>query len=66
MVDIDPEVEDTYTGTAGASARVPSIPVPIEAKLRTVAVKLLYEVCRMQNFSLHDLRARYIIFGFQS
>ncbi|KXN89720.1 Protein dip1 [Leucoagaricus sp. SymC.cos] len=56
MVDIDPDIEDTYTGTVGTSAGVPSIPVPIEAKLRTVAVKLLYEVCRMHNFSLQDLR----------
>jgi len=56
MVDIDSEVEDTYTGIAGTSIGLPSIPVPIEVKLRTIAVQLLYEVCRMQNFSLQDLR----------
>jgi hypothetical protein len=56
LVDIDPDIEDTYTGTVGTSYGMPSIPVPIEAKLRTLAVKLLYEVCRTQKFSLPDLR----------
>lgn len=56
MVDVDPDVEDTYVGTVGTSNGLPPIPVPIEAKLRTMVVKLLYEVCRMQKFSLQDLR----------
>lgn len=56
LVDIDPDVEDTYSGTVGASNGIPSIPVPIEAKLRALSVKLLYEVCRVQKFSLQDLR----------
>ncbi|KAF9451097.1 hypothetical protein P691DRAFT_808759 [Macrolepiota fuliginosa MF-IS2] len=56
MVDIDPDVEDIYMGTVGTSNGIPSIPVPIEAKLRTMGIKLLYEMCRMQKFSLQDLR----------
>lgn len=56
LVDIDPDIEDTYTGAVGTSYGSPSIPVPIEAKLRTLAVKLLYEVCRTLKFSLQDLR----------
>jgi len=56
VVDIDSEVEYSYTGVAGTSTGLPSVPVPIEAKLRTISVQLLYEVCGMQNFSLQDLR----------
>ncbi|EKM78508.1 hypothetical protein AGABI1DRAFT_121557 [Agaricus bisporus var. burnettii JB137-S8] len=56
LVDIDPDIEDTYTGAVGTSYGSPSIPVPIEAKLRSLAVKLLYEVCRTLKFSLQDLR----------
>jgi hypothetical protein len=62
LVDIDPDVEDTYTGNVGTSYGMPSIPVPIEAKLRTLAVKLLYEVCRTQKFFLPDLRTFTVIF----
>ena len=56
VVDIDSEVEYTYTGAAGTSIGLPAVPVPIEAKLRTISLQLLYEVCGMQNFSLQDLR----------
>lgn len=38
------------TGPGGAM-----VPVPIEAKLRSLGVKLLYEVCRVQKLSLSQL-----------
>ncbi|PFH48927.1 hypothetical protein AMATHDRAFT_49114 [Amanita thiersii Skay4041] len=57
FVDIDPDVEDTYFGMAGVtSTNAAVVPVPIEAKLRSLSVRLLYEVCRVQKFSLSDLR----------
>ena len=48
LVDIDPDVEDTYFGGS-------VVPVPIEAKLRSLGIKTLYEVCRVQKPSLADL-----------
>ncbi|KAJ7443921.1 hypothetical protein B0H11DRAFT_2090214 [Mycena galericulata] len=57
LVEIDSDVEDTYFGNAGASTQsVVAVPVPIEAKLRSLCVRLLYEVCRVQRFSVQDLR----------
>ncbi|KAJ7594397.1 hypothetical protein C8J56DRAFT_821029 [Mycena floridula] len=59
LVDIDSDVEDTFLGMtpgAGPSQGPSAIIVPIEAKLRTLAVRLLYEVCRVQKLSLPDLR----------
>ncbi|KZT04939.1 uncharacterized protein LAESUDRAFT_750873 [Laetiporus sulphureus 93-53] len=57
LMDIDPDVEDTFSGsTSGTSSGVPrAISVPIEAKLRSLSVRLLYEVCRVQKMSLQDL-----------
>ncbi|KAJ7173053.1 hypothetical protein C8R43DRAFT_978290 [Mycena crocata] len=56
LVEIDSDVEDTYFGNAGASNSSAAVPVPIEAKLRGLCVRLLYEVCRVQRFSVQDLR----------
>lgn len=57
LVEIDPDVEDTYFGMAGGSTgNSVSVPVPIEAKLRSLSVTLLYEVCRVQKLSMQDLR----------
>lgn len=50
LVEIDPDTEDTYTG----SQQTPMV-VPIEAKLRSLSVRLLYEVCRVQKLSVQDL-----------
>lgn len=56
LVEIDPDVEDTYFGMAGGSTgNSVSVPVPIEAKLRSLSVTLLYEVCRVQKLSMQDL-----------
>jgi len=41
LVDIDPDVEDSFSA--------------IEAKLRSLSVRLLYEVCRSSKFSIADL-----------
>ena len=54
---IDPDIDDTYVGTAGVrDSMVVAVPVPIEAKLRSLGVKLLYEVCKVQKLSVQDLR----------
>ncbi|KAG6860797.1 hypothetical protein C0995_007507 [Termitomyces sp. Mi166 len=56
LVEIDPDVEDTYFGVTGGSERLAHVPIPIEAKLRGLGVQLLYEVCRVQKLSVQDLR----------
>ena len=58
LVEIDPDVEDTFFGGAGSRNSIVfhgNVPVPIEVKLRSLAVKLLYEVCKVQKLSAHDL-----------
>ncbi|KAJ6624754.1 hypothetical protein B0H10DRAFT_2186560 [Mycena sp. CBHHK59/15] len=50
LVEIDSDVEDTYFGNARASTHSVAVPVPIEAKLRSLCVRLLYEVCRCSGF----------------
>lgn len=55
LYDVDPELEDTYSGnTAPSGSR--GLVIPIEVKLRSMSVRLLYEVCRVQKLSVHDLR----------
>ena len=58
MVEIDPDIEDTYVGSSvGRSTNfitVP-IPIPIEAKLRSLSMRLLFEVCRVQHLSVQDI-----------
>ncbi|KAI0634529.1 hypothetical protein C8Q77DRAFT_1194633 [Trametes polyzona] len=57
-LDVDPDIDDGFYGsTSGTSSGAGrAIGVPIEAKLRALSVKLLYEVCRVQKMSLQDLR----------
>ncbi|RPD60621.1 hypothetical protein L226DRAFT_545118 [Lentinus tigrinus ALCF2SS1-7] len=56
-LDVDPEVDSGFYGTGpGSSSGSRSIAVPIEAKLRSLSVQLLYEVCRVQKMSLQELR----------
>jgi hypothetical protein len=52
-VEIEPDVEDIYLG--GGSRVSVSFMIPIEAKMRSLGVKLLYEVCRVQKLSVQDL-----------
>jgi hypothetical protein len=57
-MDIDPDVEDTFSGmtsTSGPSTGWKGLVIPIEAKLRSLSVRLLYEVCRSSKFSIADL-----------
>ncbi len=55
-MEIDPDIEDTYAGTAvGRSTNHSAVPIPIEAKLRSLCVKTLYEVCKVQTLSVQDL-----------
>lgn len=57
LVEIDSDLEDAYLGITGSSnGGSTNVPVPIEAKLRTLGVRILYEVCRVQKFSLQDLK----------
>ncbi|PPQ77944.1 hypothetical protein CVT25_015419 [Psilocybe cyanescens] len=57
LVEVDPDIDDTYVGTAvGKSTSYAAVPIPIEAKLRSLCVKLLYEVCRVQTLSAQDLK----------
>jgi hypothetical protein len=58
LMDIDPDVEDTFSGmtsTSGPSTGWKGLAIPIEAKLRSLSVRLLYEVCRSSKFSIADL-----------
>ncbi|KAG6333473.1 hypothetical protein ID866_5622 [Astraeus odoratus] len=61
LVEIDPETEfmnlPICSSSAGGSRQSIVIgPVTIEAKLRCLGVRLLYEVCRVQNLSEQELR----------
>ncbi|KAF8909624.1 hypothetical protein CPB84DRAFT_1765012 [Gymnopilus junonius] len=56
LVEIDPDIEDTYAGTAIGRSYPNSVPIPIEAKLRSLSVKILYEVCKVQTLSVQDLK----------
>ena len=55
--DIDPSVDDGFYGAISgpSSAMNRGLGAPIEAKLRSLSVKLLYEVCRVQKMTLQDL-----------
>ncbi|KAJ8597718.1 hypothetical protein M405DRAFT_755489 [Rhizopogon salebrosus TDB-379] len=61
LVEIDPDTEDVYLGapsiSSGSGSRSSMVVghIPIEAKLRSLALRLLYEVCRVQKLSLQDL-----------
>ncbi len=59
LVDMDADVEDTFSGltsTSGPSTGWKGLAIPIEAKLRSLAVRFLYEVCRSSKLSIADLR----------
>jgi len=58
LVDVDPDIEDTFSGlasTSGPSTGWKGFAIPIEAKLRSLAMRLLYEVCRSSKMSIGDL-----------
>ncbi len=58
LVDMDPDVEDTFSGlatTSGPSTGWKALAIPIEARLRSLSVRLLYEVCRSSKLSIGDL-----------
>ena len=65
MVEIDPDIEDTYVGTSvGRSTNFVAVPIPIEAKLRSLSMRLLFEVCRVQHLSVQDLSKSRSVFEF--
>ncbi|KAF9045732.1 hypothetical protein BDZ89DRAFT_1007969 [Hymenopellis radicata] len=51
LVEIDQDIEDEYFGHGGGPGAV-----VIEAKLRSLCVRLLYEMCRWQKLSVTELR----------
>ncbi|KAH9986274.1 hypothetical protein BJV77DRAFT_951196 [Russula vinacea] len=56
---LDPDVEDTFSGlvtTSGPSTGWKGSAIPIEARLRSLSVRLLYEVCRSSKMSIGDLK----------
>jgi hypothetical protein len=58
LVDMDPDVEDTFSGlvtASGPSTAGKGLAIPIEARLRSLSVRLLYEVCRSSKMSIGDL-----------
>ncbi|KAI0252757.1 hypothetical protein BJV78DRAFT_1281353 [Lactifluus subvellereus] len=59
LVDIDPDIEDTFSGlapTSGPSTGWKGLAIPIEARLRSLSVRLLYEVCRSSAMTIADLK----------
>lgn len=63
-LDIDPDVDAAFPATSNpgvVGGSMKGIAIPIEAKLRLLSTRLLYEVCRVQKLSLHDLRMSFII-----
>ncbi|KIJ63583.1 hypothetical protein HYDPIDRAFT_182204 [Hydnomerulius pinastri MD-312] len=62
LVEIDPDTEDIYLGAGssssghGSRSSIIMGPIVIEAKLRRLSARLLYEVCRVQKLSEQDLR----------
>ncbi|KAG1872950.1 hypothetical protein DFJ58DRAFT_406806 [Suillus subalutaceus] len=61
LVEINLDTEDVYLGapsissSSGSRSSMVVGHIPIEAKLRSLSLRLLYEVCRVQKLSLHDL-----------
>ena len=58
IVDLDPDIEDTFSGsisTSGPSTGWKGLAIPIEARLRSLSVRLLYEVCRSSKLSIAEL-----------
>lgn len=58
LVDTDPDIEDTFSGTSsmsGPSTGWKGLTIPIEARLRSLSVRLLYEVCRSSKLSIAEL-----------
>ncbi|TFY72553.1 hypothetical protein EVG20_g431 [Dentipellis fragilis] len=57
LVDIDPDIDDVYSGSStGPSTGWKGMSIPIEAMLRSLSVRLLYEVCRASKLSVQELR----------
>ncbi|THH14440.1 hypothetical protein EW146_g5899 [Bondarzewia mesenterica] len=57
LVEIDLDIEDTYSGsTSGPSTGWKGLAIPIEAMLRSLGVRLLYEVCRASKLSKQELK----------
>jgi hypothetical protein len=61
LVEIEPGAEDIYLGAGsstggGSRSSIVMTPIAIEVKLRSLGVRLLYEVSRVQKLSEVDLR----------
>ncbi|KAI0816916.1 hypothetical protein BC628DRAFT_1098166 [Trametes gibbosa] len=54
-LEVDVDVDDGFYGAGSNSSLGRVVAVPIEAKLRSLSVRLLYEVCRVQKMSIPEL-----------
>jgi len=62
-VDLDPGVQDTYPDANASGLHWSrSVVIPMEAKPRTLSVRLLYEICRVQKFAYGDLGKSFQVF----
>ena len=55
LVEMDEDIGGTVDLSHGPSA-TSGLGVPIEARLRSLAIGILYEACRVQKFDISDLR----------
>lgn len=68
-MEINPDTEDVYLGApsissgSGSRSSIVVSHIPIEAKLRGLGVRLLYEVGRVQKLSLQDLGMLFYYFN---
>ncbi|KAI0293024.1 hypothetical protein B0F90DRAFT_1811865 [Multifurca ochricompacta] len=59
LVDADSDIEETFSASvsiSGPSTGWKGLAIPIEARLRSLSVRLLYEVCRSSKLSIGDLK----------
>ena len=55
LVEMDEDIGGTVDLSHGPSA-ASGLGIPIEARLRSLAIGILYEACRVQKFDISDLR----------
>ena len=55
VIEMDEDIGGTVDLSHEASA-ASGLGIPIEARLRSLAIGILYEACRVQKFDISDLR----------
>ena len=59
LVEIDPDIEEVYFGHGHGEPSHGGGGVVIEAKLRMLCARLLYEMCRWQKLNVAELGERH-------